>query len=100
MLGTFALWIDSIPSLVHIIADGLAALVFLVGAMIWEVRVAPLTSSCGPGSSTDTEDMQVVCYKSADDMVTEFTSSGVALVLVGLGFLMMKRKGTAPKGGV
>lgn len=95
MLGTFALCIDSIPSLVHIVADGLAALVFLVGAILWEVRVVPSPQSCWIESFTT-----VICFGSVDNMVAQFLASGAAFVLVGLGFLMMKRKGTAPKGGV
>lgn len=133
-VGLVALWIEKIPSLVPIVADGLAALVFVAGGIAWAVGMKGqtctlsslqklydnplLNQGCQPEDSKgerycyvagkQTEDpwpleniwpnpMKGVCQKAFANEAFQFLGFAGAVILIILGFLAMRNRGSKSK---
>lgn len=135
-LGLIAVFIDRIPSLVPIVADGLGALFFLAGGIAWAVAMkgqtcteaslkqlygnALLNQGCPPNQKVSSNEgpycyvagdqkadgwpltdlwpnpLKGLCQKAFANETFQFVGFASFVVLIGLGFLQAKRKGSKP----
>lgn len=135
-LGLIAVFIDRIPSLVPMIADGFGALFFLAGGIAWAVAMkgqtcteaslrklydnAILNQGCPPNQKVSSNEgpycyvagdqkadgwpltdlwpnpLKGLCQKAFANETFQFVGFASFVILIGLGFLQAKRKGSKP----
>ncbi|KAJ4414255.1 hypothetical protein N0V82_008037 [Gnomoniopsis sp. IMI 355080] len=135
-LGLVAVFIDRIPSLVPMIADGLGALFFLAGGIAWAVAMkgqscsatsvkqlygnALLNQGCPPNQQTSSTEgpycyvagtqkedgwplsslwpnpLKGICEKAFANETFQFVGFASFVILIGLGYLQARRKGSKP----
>lgn len=133
-LGLVAIFIDRIPSLVSLVADGLGALFFLAGGIAWAVAMkgqscteaslkklysnALLNQGCPPNQDLSSDEgpycyvagkqekdgwpltdlwpnpLKGLCQKAFANETFQFVGFASLVILIALGFLQAKRKGS------